>query len=105
MRYDATTPREYTDRDGNKRTNWTRLGAGFAKDGRITVLLDALPLPGPDGTCKIVLMEPRENSGGQREQPRQQRGGGGSAFDHDLDDDVPFASCDPRRENYRRPVI
>ena len=61
-RYDASAPREYKDRDGNTKTAWNRVGVAFEKDGRITVLLEAYPLPGPEGTAKIVLMEPREKS-------------------------------------------
>lgn len=61
-RYDASAPREYTDREGNKKTAWNRVGVAFEKDGKITVLLEAYPLPGADGTAKIILMEPREKS-------------------------------------------
>jgi single-strand DNA-binding protein len=32
-------------------------------------------------------------------------GGGGSAYDPDLDDNVPFLSCDPRRENRRKVAL
>lgn len=61
-RYDASAPREYKDRDGNTKTAWNRVGVAFEKDGKITVLLEAYPLPGADGTAKIILMEPREKS-------------------------------------------
>lgn len=43
---------------------------------------------------------------GLKVKPKDQQGGGGSvpaqpaAFDTDLDDDVPFASCDPALERW-----
>lgn len=77
MRYDATSPREYTDRNGDKKTSWVRVGTAFEKDGRISVLLDAYPLPGPDGTAKIVLMEPRDN---QRRAPQRQERDNGQSY-------------------------
>lgn len=93
-RYDASSPREYEDRDGNTKTAWTRVGAAFEKDGKITVLLDAYPLPGKDGHAKIILMEPRERSeggtGNDRNLSQPTRRAQPQAFDADLDDDVPF---------------
>lgn len=90
-RYDASTPREYEDRDGNTKTAWSRVGRAFEKDGRITVLLDVYPLPSPDGSCKIILMEPRERSEPSKEYPNYNRSGAsGSKPQRDLDDDVPF---------------
>lgn len=70
MRYDATSPREYTDRNGDKKTSWIRVGTAFEKEGRISILLDAYPLPGADGVAKIVLMEPREKPQQRQERPR-----------------------------------
>lgn len=48
--------------------------------------------------------------GGEKRQERQQernqpRGGGGGGFAPDLDDDVPFASCDPAFELPRIRII
>lgn len=98
-RYDVTAPREYTDRDGNKKTNWINLGVAFEKDGRISILLNALPMPGQDGQAKLILMEPKQDSGssgGNRTQGNQSRGNSGGGFaggfggSDDLSDDVPF---------------
>lgn len=94
-RYEVTCPREYTDRDGNKKTSWTNLGVAFEKDGKISILLNALPMPGPDGQAKLILMEPRErdnngggqNYGGGNSRPQQSRPA--NATD-DLDQDIPF---------------
>lgn len=90
-RYEVAAPREYQDRDGNKKTSWTNLGVAFEKDGKISILLSALPMPGPDGQAKLILMEPRDRDGASGGQQRQQapapsRGG----FSDDLDDAVPF---------------
>lgn len=91
-RYDVSAPREYNDRDGNKKTSWTNLGVAFEKDGKISILLSALPMPGPDGQAKLILMEPRERDGAgsggspKLSAPEPSRGG----FSADLDDDVPF---------------
>lgn len=72
-RLDAATPREY-ESNGETKTNWTRIGVAFQRDnGNIDVLLNALPLPGPDGQAKIVLMEPRDNGNQQSRQQSQSR--------------------------------
>lgn len=76
-RYDAMVAREYTDRDGNKKTQWTKIGAAFpTKNGGYSITLDVLPLPtmGERGLeTRILLMEPKPRDG-QRQQP---------AFDRD----------------------
>lgn len=91
-RYDVAAPREWNDRDGNKKTSWTNLGVAFEKDGKISILLSALPMPGPDGQAKFILMEPRERDGtgsGGQQQSRQQAPQQ-SAPAADLDDDIPW---------------
>ena len=41
---------------------WQPLGAAFENsDGSYNVILQALPLPGADGVCKIVLRKPKED--------------------------------------------
>ena len=41
---------------------WQPLGAAFENsDGSYNVILQALPLPGADGVCKIVLRRPKED--------------------------------------------
>jgi hypothetical protein len=49
---------------------WIALGAAFMhQDGEgFNVVLQALPLPGGDGTCKIVLRPPKDE---KDEQPQQ----------------------------------
>lgn len=84
-RFDVTSPREYQDRDGNKKTSWINLGVAFEKDGRISILLNALPMPGQDGQAKLILMEPKQDGDrhqGQRSAP--------PARNDALDDEVPW---------------
>ena len=63
-RLDAMIAREYTDRDGNSKTSWTRIGTAWpAKQGvGYSITLEALPLPSMsrDGKleCRILLREP-----------------------------------------------
>ena len=59
---------------------WQSLGAAFENsDGSYNVILQALPLPGPDGVCKIVLRPPKEEQS-QAERPRdRERSSGNSA--------------------------
>jgi hypothetical protein len=54
---------------------WQPLGAAFENsDGSYNVLLQALPLPGPDGVCKIVLRPPKadqtDDQSGNQERSR-----------------------------------
>jgi hypothetical protein len=84
-RLDALVARDYTARDGTKKTAWTKIGSAFpGRNGGYLLVLDALPLPGPDGACKVNLMVPRERDGQRPQAQRQsdsQTGG---------DDDLPF---------------
>src|SRR5882757_7953671 len=72
--YRVSSPRDYEDRNGDTKTAWVNLGVAFEKDGKITVLLNAAPFPGPDGQAKLILMEPDEDD-------RDGRGGGGRGRD------------------------
>lgn len=88
QRFDAMMVEEYTDREGNGRSKWTKIGAAFTnKDGSIGIQLIAFPMNG-----KVILQIPlskeeREakfgaKSGGSRPAPRgrsePQRGGFGN---------------------------
>jgi hypothetical protein len=51
------------DRGENQDPYWLAIGAAFrhqSSDG-FNVILQALPLPGPDGQCKIVLRPPKDD--------------------------------------------
>jgi hypothetical protein len=61
-RLDALTPREYTDRDGNKKTAFTRIGTAFAMTNGWSIVLDALPVASMSERgleTKILLMPPK----------------------------------------------
>jgi hypothetical protein len=59
--------REYTNRDGEKKSAFTKIGAAFqTKNGGYQVVLDAFPAP-VDGQYKILLMEPRQDTGRQQQ--------------------------------------
>jgi hypothetical protein len=70
-RLDALTAREYTDRDGNKKSAFTRIGTAFEmSNGGWSIVLDALPVPsmGERGMeTKILLMQPKPKP--QAEEP------------------------------------
>lgn len=73
-RLDAMTPRSYTDKNGEVKTAWTRIGSAFAtKQGGWSIRLDALPIPqmGKDGLeTTIVLMTPRADDKPAVSRPR-----------------------------------
>lgn len=50
---------------------WLAIGAVFENsDQSLNVILQALPLPGPDGVCKIVLRPPKEEQPDDRGRER-----------------------------------
>ena len=52
---------------------WLAIGAAFphqSGDG-MNIILQALPLPGADGTCKIVLRPPRDDQQQENDQPAE----------------------------------
>lgn len=93
---DAVVAREYTDRDGNKKSSFTKIGAAFPmRNGGYSVSLDALPLPtmGERGLeTRILLMVPKAKEdrparvAQDRDDPRTSYGDGAD----DLDDEIPF---------------
>lgn len=96
-RFDVLSPRP---RKGSDKPYWHRVGTAWEGDRGINIVFDSLPLPDAEGRVSVSLFEPRDNSG-------QQGSGGGngsrgsaqqSGSNNDLDDDVPFATCDPAYE-------
>lgn len=78
-RYDAVVSRK--DRGGKWRS--TRIGAAFpGENGRINVVLSALPLTGSDGQAQITLF-PAETKENQSQ--------GSAPRGNDMNDDIPFA--------------
>jgi hypothetical protein len=57
-RYDVLTSRKYTDKQGNEKTSWTKIGTAFAcRDGvSLNVTLDAFPV---NGQLYITPPKPR----------------------------------------------
>jgi hypothetical protein len=53
-----------TKRGDDKDDWWTNIGAAFPHTDGIgyNVVLQALPIPGPDGVCKIVLRPPKDDT-------------------------------------------
>lgn len=101
-RLDALVAREYADRDGNKKTAFTKIGVAFAtKNGGWSLSLEALPLPtmGERGLeTRILLMvpKPREDRPSQRQErstsyDRDDARTQGGSIGRDLDDEIPFA--------------
>lgn len=82
-RYDAVISRK--DRDGKVR--YTKIGSAFpAKEGKdgFNIVLDALPMPNPEGQAWISLYVPK---------PRDEQGSASrpDARNGDMNDDIPFA--------------
>lgn len=89
-RYDVLATREYTDKEGNKKTVWTNVGVAFEqKDGKgFSLSLHCIPAPDSErGEYKLVMRLP---------QPRDDRGGNGGKqsssanYPPDDSDGVPF---------------
>ena len=60
-RYDVLAAREYTDRSGDKKSSFLKVGVAFPmrdKDG-FSLQLEAVPAP-QDGVYKLLLMPPKE---------------------------------------------
>jgi len=45
------------DIPGRDKPYWFKVGAGFEKDGKISIKLDALPLPNKEGDIWLKLFE------------------------------------------------
>lgn len=83
-RYDAVISRK--DKQGKVR--YTKIGAAFpAKDGKdgFNIVLDALPMPNPEGQAWISLYVPKERDEGQAPARPAAR-----APVEEMNDDVPF---------------
>lgn len=90
MRYDLMQAKEYTDRDGQVKKRWIKLGSMWSMErGGFGLTFDALPTPSiNNGVVEVrcVAFEPKkEDAPRQQEASRPQR----NARRDDLDDD-PF---------------
>ena len=85
-RYDAIMVHEYTDRAGDKKTQFTRIGVAFptrSGDG-FMVYLRALPAP-EDGQYKLLLKPPMQRDDAPRPSAPTAESTG-----EVIDDDIPF---------------
>lgn len=92
-RFDVCSPRKRAGKDGVEgKTFWVRVGAAFDNDKGMQIVLDALPLPDPDGRCVLMLFEPKtageKTPAGTPDRQAGKSTGGGSFAD--MDDDIPF---------------
>lgn len=83
-RLDVVMVREYTNRDGEKKPAFTKIGAAFPlKSGKgYQAIMDAMPAP-VDGQYKVLLMEPQEKRQGYVDDR-------GNVQTVPLDDEIPF---------------
>lgn len=93
--YEVVFVREYQDREGQTRKQYTRLGTAFPfreKDG-FSVTLDAFPAP-TEGVYKFLIVPPREKQA-QAEQTTADGNSyakaSGGGYGGPLDDEIPFA--------------
>ena len=88
-RLNIVSPRQYTTRDGEVKTAFTRIGVAFpTKNGGWSLTFEALPLPSLNDKgiveTKVLLMTPR----GEDDAPKQRSDNRGAVGP---DDDIPFA--------------
>jgi hypothetical protein len=78
MAKDNSTPAYHayvvTKREG-KDDWWTQIGSAWehADQLGLNIVLQALPIPGPDGECKIVLRPPKTDTNERSDQRQDQR--------------------------------
>lgn len=75
------------------KTYWVKIGSHFAyDDGSVSVIFDALPLPGPDGRTVAKAFPRKDREDRPAAHPAkgiaERRASGGKSAD--LDDDIPF---------------
>lgn len=79
-RYNICIKRSYTDKNGNEKTTWPRIGVAFEGDKGISGTIEMVPTGSWDGRFVLFAAEDQ----GQRQAPRQQNA------DAPFNDDVPF---------------
>lgn len=99
-RYELKAGRKYTTRDGQEKTQWTRVGTMFrSKNGdSFGITLDVMPLPEKDtGTIRIMAFVPEERTeggqgqrGGYGTQQRQAAPAQYDGFEQVGEDGIPF---------------
>ncbi len=102
QRYDLLAVRKYTDRNGEEKAAFTKVGAAFPAKSGNGFSLTFFCVPAPDkesGEYRLLMREPLEEGdrqGGGRQQGNGQRSNGGNRSngggprDSFGDDDIPF---------------
>lgn len=86
-RFDIVVPREFKKSDGTTGKSFFKIGAAFPMRERegYSIMLDALPVPGPDGV-KLLMFVADENRGQREPEKRHSR----PSKNSDDDSDIPF---------------
>jgi hypothetical protein len=90
-RYDVLTGQKYTNRDGEEKTFFTKIGTMFRnKTGEsFSLELIALPLPDKEGRVRLLVKEPQPRDG-QQQVRRSEPAVAQRRVSDAPDDDIPF---------------
>jgi len=70
----CTITGKYNDQQGNEKNRYLKVGAWFDNEGRISVKLEAIPLPDPNGNVWLSLfLRQDDNTNQQQPAPQQQQ--------------------------------
>lgn len=88
--YDVCTGRKYTTNQGQEKTAWNNIGRLFVKDdGKMSIKLEALPLPNEKGEVWLSVFEPKPKDAHQTPH-NAAKANAYQAPAAALDDEVPF---------------
>lgn len=69
----CTITGKYNDQQGNEKNRYMKVGAWFDNEGRISVKLEAIPLPDPNGGIWLSLFLRKDDDQQQQQQPPRQQ--------------------------------
>lgn len=69
----CTITGKYNDQQGNEKNRYLKVGAWFDNEGRISVKLEAMPLPDPNGNVWLSLFLRQDDGNQQQPAPQQQQ--------------------------------
>lgn len=96
--YDAcASVGEYTDREGNRKSRYVKIGAVFQGEKGMSLKLDTIPVAGWNGWISFFEPKPRDAAPQQQGNGYAARRGGNGAGLADMSDDIPFNSYMPRK--------
>lgn len=64
----CTITGKYNDQQGNEKNRYLKVGAWFDNEGRISVKLEAIPLPDPNGNVWLSLFLRQDDNSNQQQQ-------------------------------------